>query len=57
MKVKVELGIEVPDGISIEDIEEFLSFEFHYSGSCSGDNPMFDEDYDVEEFYFEQLWQ
>lgn len=55
MKVKVELGIEVPDGISIEDIEEFLRFEFHYSGSCNGDNPMFEEDYDVEEFYIEEL--
>lgn len=55
MKVKVELGIEVPDGISIEDIEEFLRFEFHYSGGCSSSNPMFDKDYDVEEFYFEQL--
>ncbi len=55
MKLKVELGIEVPDGISIEDIEEFLRFEFHYNGSCSGDNPMFDEDYDVEEFYIEEL--
>ena len=56
MKVKVELGIEVPDGISIEDIEEFFGFEFHYSGSCSSDNPMFFEDYDVEGFYIEQLW-
>lgn len=55
MIVKVELGIQVPDGISIKDIKEFLQFEFHYSGSCSADNPMFDEDYDVEEFYFEQL--
>lgn len=55
MKVKVELEIEVLDGISIEDIEEFLRFELHYSGSCSGDNPMFEEDYDVEEFYIEQL--
>ena len=55
MKVKVELGIEVPDGISMEDIEEFFRFEFHYSGSCSSDNPMFEEDYDVEEFYIEQL--
>jgi hypothetical protein len=50
MKVKVELGIEVPDGISMYDIEEFLRFEFHYSGSCSRDNPMFEEDYDVVEF-------
>lgn len=55
MQVKVELEIEVPDGISIEDIEEFFQFELHYNGSCSGDNPMFDEDYDVEEFYIEQL--
>ena len=55
MKVKVELGIEVPDGISIENIEEFLRFEFHYSGGCSSDNPMFDEDYEVEEFYIEEL--
>lgn len=55
MKVKVELGIEVPDGISIEHIEEFFQFEFHYSGSCSSDNSMFFEDYDVEEFYIEQL--
>lgn len=55
MKVKVELEIEVPDGISIEDIEEFLRFELHYSGSCSSDNPMFYEDYDVIEFDIEQL--
>lgn len=56
MRVKVELGIEVPDGISIEDINEFLQFEFHYNGACSGDNPMFDEDYSVEEFNIEELW-
>ena len=55
MKVKVELDIEVPDGISIEDIEEFFRFELHYSGSCSSDNPMFYEDYDVEGFIIEQL--
>lgn len=55
MKVKVELVIDVPDGISIEDVEEFLEFDLHYNGSCSGDNPMFDEDYDVEEFYLEEL--
>ena len=55
MKVKVELGIEVPDGISIEDVEEFLQFEFHYNGMCSVDNPMFEEYFDVEEFYIEEL--
>lgn len=55
MKVKVELQIEVPDGISIENIEEFLRFEFKYNGGCSSDNPMFDEDYEVEEFYIEEL--
>ena len=55
MRVKVEMEIEVPDGVSIEDIEEFLQFEFHYNGTCSGDNPMFEEDYDVEEFYIEEL--
>lgn len=55
MKVKVEIQIEVPDGISIENIEEFLRFEFHYSGGCSSDNPMLDEDYEVEEFYIEEL--
>ena len=55
MKVKVELDIEVPDGISIEDIEEFFRFELHYSGSCSSGNPMFYEDYDVEGFIIEQL--
>lgn len=55
MNIKVELGIQVPDGISIKDIKEFLQFELHYSGSCSADNPMFDEDYDVEEFYIEEL--
>ena len=55
MKVKVELNIEVPDGISLYDLEEFLQFEFHYNGECSADNPMFDEDYDVEEFYIEEL--
>ena len=54
-KVKVELVIDVPDGISIEDVEEFLKFEFNYSGKCNEDNPMFDEDYDVEEFYLEEL--
>lgn len=57
MKVKVKLGIEVPDGISFEDIEEFLRFEFHYSGNCNGNNPMFEEDYDVEDFYIEELWK
>lgn len=55
MKVKVELGIDIPDGITIEEAEEFFQFEFHYNGQCSGDNPMFDEDYDVEEFYIEEL--
>lgn len=55
MKVKVELEIEVPDGMSIEDVAEFLKFELHYNGCCSGDNPMLDEDYSVEEFYIEEL--
>lgn len=55
MKVKVELNIEVPDGISIDELEEFFKFEFHYNGGCCGDNPMFDEDYDVEEFNMEVL--
>lgn len=55
MKVKVELGIEVPDGISIKDVEEFLEFELHYNSRCSVDNPMLDEDYSVEEFYIEEL--
>ena len=55
MRVKVEMEIEVPDGISIEDIKEFFQFEFHYNGQCGGDNPMFDEDYSVEEFYIEEL--
>ena len=55
MKVKVSLNIEVPDGISIEELEEFFKFEFHYGGRCGGDNPMLDEDYDVEEFNIEEL--
>ena len=55
MRVKVELEIEVPDNISFEDVEEFLQFELHYNGQCSGDNPMFDEDYSVEEFYMDEL--
>ena len=55
MKVKVELNIEVPDGISFSELEEFFQFEFGYNGECDCDNPMFDEDYDVEEFYMEKL--
>ena len=55
MKVKVELNIEVPDGISFSELEEFFKFEFRYNGGCNCENLMFSEDYEVEEFYMEEL--
>ncbi|MBQ9077084.1 MAG: hypothetical protein IJY31_04495 [Muribaculaceae bacterium] len=55
MRVKVELEIEVTGDAT----EEFLQFELHYNGQCSGNNPFFDEDsesdYSVEQFYIEEI--
>lgn len=55
MRVKVELEIDVPDSVSIEELKEFFQYEFNYDAHCNMDNPMFDDDYDysVEEFHIE----
>lgn len=50
MKVKVELEVDIDADATDEQVEEFLRFEFHYSGGCSGDNPCFDADYEVTDF-------
>lgn len=59
MRVKVELEIEVTGNANIDEIRDFLAFELHYSGQCSADNPLFDEDnecdYSVENFEMEEL--
>lgn len=59
MRVKVELEIEVTGDATIEEVEEFLQFELHYNGQCSGNNPFFDDDsesdYSVEQFYIEEI--
>lgn len=55
MRVKVELEIDVPDGVSIEELKKFFQYEFNYDAHCNMDNPMFDDyyDYSVEEFHIE----
>lgn len=57
MRVRVELEIEITGDATIEEVEEYLQFELGYNGSCSGDNPFFDEgcDYSVEYFYLDEI--
>lgn len=51
MKVKVELEVDIDVDATPEQIEEFMRFEFHYSGQCSGENPCLEADYEVTDFY------
>lgn len=59
MKINVELTVEFPDNVeaTAEEIEEFLSFEFGYNGSCSADNPLNDVDYEVTELFADEIVQ
>lgn len=50
MKVKVELEVDIDVVATHEQVEEFLEFEFHGRGGCSGDNPCLDADYEVTDF-------
>jgi len=40
MKIKVEYEIEIPDGCSDEDIEEWVRFETGENGSMLGSNSL-----------------
>lgn len=59
MRVKVELEIEITGNATTDEVREFLAFELHQSGSCTADNPFFDEDsdcdYSVETFEMEEI--
>lgn len=57
MKVRVTMNIEIPDGYDIEDVEDYLEFEFGYNGMMAynpldKDNVCIDvEDMTVDEIY------
>ena len=44
MKLKVEFEVTVPDGVAIEQAEEWLEFELGARGDMQLDNPMIDTD-------------
>lgn len=44
MKVKVELEIDIKGDATLNEVEEYLKYEFGYNGGCSVDNPFIDGD-------------
>ncbi len=48
MKVKVELEIDIKGDATLNEVEEYLKFEFGYNGRCSVDNPFIDGDAEFE---------
>lgn len=40
MKLKVEFEVSVPDGVTIEQAEEWLLFQLGQRGGMAADNPL-----------------
>lgn len=61
MKVRVTMDIEIPDGYDIDDIENYLEYEFGYNGyNCmmTYNNPL-DKDnvcIEVEDMTVEEIY-
>lgn len=43
MRLRVEIEIEKPDGVTDKQIQEWLEFELGYRANLSADNPLIDE--------------
>lgn len=48
MKVKVELEIDIKGDVALNEVEEYLKYEFGYNGGCSVDNPFIEGDAEFE---------
>lgn len=56
MKVRVTIDIEIPDGYDIEDVEDYIEFQFGYNGMMTC-NPL-DQDnisLDIEDMTVDEI--
>lgn len=57
MKVKVELEVEINGEYDIDDVEDFLEFEYGQNGELSTDNPLYKDGVicEVTNFYCDEV--
>lgn len=57
MKAKVELEVEIDvDDATHEEVEEYLMFEFGYSGGVSLENPCVKAGHNITDFYCDIIY-
>lgn len=55
MKYRITIEVEVSDGTTIEDAEEYFQYACNYSWKCRADNPLFGADIETTNFDITEL--
>ena len=59
MKVKVELEIEINGEYDIDDVEDYLEFEYAHNNGLSTDNPLYKNGAicEITNFYCDEIFK